>query len=108
MSVNITAEQSSQEVEIIVSQVVGISEHSQLNLDDGTNPHGTTKSDVGLGNVDNTSDLDKPVSIAQNDAIIQISFLSIDTVDYIKRVIADGGQVFQTREEILNNLLNLM
>lgn len=28
--------------------------HSDLNLDDGTNPHGTTKSDVGLGNVENT------------------------------------------------------
>ena len=27
------------------------------------NPHNTTKSDIGLGNVDNTSDLDKPVSI---------------------------------------------
>jgi len=36
--------------------------HSSLNLDDGTNPHGTTKTDVGLSNCDNTSDLDKPVS----------------------------------------------
>lgn len=27
------------------------------------NPHGTTKGDVGLGSVDNTSDADKPVSI---------------------------------------------
>lgn len=33
--------------------------HSQINLNDGTNPHGTTKSDVGLGNVDNTSDSTK-------------------------------------------------
>lgn len=38
--------------------------HSGLLLDDGSNPHGTTKSDVGLGNVDNTSDLDKPISTA--------------------------------------------
>lgn len=35
----------------------------------GTNPHGTTKSDVGLGNVDNTSDANKPVSTAQAAAI---------------------------------------
>lgn len=35
----------------------------------GTNPHGTTKSDVGLGNVDNTSDTNKPVSTAQQTAI---------------------------------------
>lgn len=38
--------------------------HSELLLDDGTNPHNTTKSDVGLSNVDNTSDLNKPVSTA--------------------------------------------
>jgi hypothetical protein len=30
----------------------------------GTNPHGTTKSDIGLENVDNTSDEDKPLSKA--------------------------------------------
>jgi hypothetical protein len=30
-----------------------ISDHSDLTLDDGTNPHGTTKTDVGLSNVPN-------------------------------------------------------
>lgn len=33
------------------------------------NPHGTTKSDVGLSNVDNTSDANKPVSTAQAAAL---------------------------------------
>lgn len=33
------------------------------------NPHGVTKEQVGLGNVDNTSDMDKPVSTAQAVAI---------------------------------------
>jgi len=33
------------------------------------NPHNTTKSDVGLSNVDNTSDADKPVSAAQQIAL---------------------------------------
>ena len=33
------------------------------------NPHGVTKSQVGLGNVNNTSDADKPVSTAQAAAI---------------------------------------
>ena len=46
-----------------------ISNHSELNLDDGTNPHGTTKEDVGLGNVDNTSDLNKPISNATQNAL---------------------------------------
>lgn len=41
-----------------------VTNHSQLVLNDGTNPHGTTKSDVGLGNVDNTSDINKPISNA--------------------------------------------
>lgn len=33
------------------------------------NPHGVTKNQVGLGNVDNTSDMNKPVSTAQATAI---------------------------------------
>ena len=51
----------------------GVTNHSQLNLDDGTNPHGTTKADVGLGNVDNTTDLDKPISNATQSALNSIS-----------------------------------
>lgn len=41
-------------------------DHSQLT---SGNPHHVTKSDVGLGNVDNTSDANKPVSSAQQTAI---------------------------------------
>lgn len=33
------------------------------------NPHNVTKSDVGLGNVDNTSDLNKPISTATQTAL---------------------------------------
>ena len=40
-------------------------------LVDFENPHQVTKDQVGLGNVDNTSDLDKPVSTAQQEAIDQ-------------------------------------
>ena len=42
----------------------------KLNTDgDGSSLTGLTKSQVGLGNVDNTSDIDKPVSSAQQTAI---------------------------------------
>lgn len=41
-------------------------DHSQLR---SGNPHNVTKADVGLGNVDDTSDNDKPVSTAQSEAI---------------------------------------
>ena len=36
---------------------------------DTSNPHGVTKSQVGLGNVDNTSDANKPVSTAVQNAL---------------------------------------
>ena len=42
-----------------------LSTHEQ----DTGNPHNVTKAQVGLGNVDNTSDIDKPVSTAQATAI---------------------------------------
>jgi len=47
----------------------GVTIHSALTLDDGTNPHNTTASDVGLGNVDNTSDVNKPISSATQTAL---------------------------------------
>ena len=40
-------------------------DHSQIT----GNPHGTTKADIGLGNVDNTSDLNKPISTATQNAL---------------------------------------
>lgn len=45
----------------------------------GTNPHGTTKSDVGLGNVDNTADVDKSVKYATSSGS---STKSTGVVDY--------------------------
>ena len=38
-------------------------------MDDKANPHSVNKSQVGLGNVDNTTDMNKPVSTAQATAI---------------------------------------
>lgn len=40
---------------------------------DKTNPHEVTKAQVGLGNVDNTSDLNKPISTATQTALNTIS-----------------------------------
>lgn len=53
----------------------GPSDHSLLNLDDGTNPHGTTKADVGLGSVDdvqqypnsNPSEFETPAELDTRD-----------------------------------------
>ena len=47
------------------SKVTGLSEH----ISSTENPHSVTKEQVGLGNVDNTSDANKPVSTAQQAAL---------------------------------------
>ena len=41
----------------------------QSHISSTSNPHGVTKSQVGLGNVDNTSDLNKPISTATQTAL---------------------------------------
>jgi len=49
-------------LDILAGQVSG-------HIANTANPHNTTKAQVGLGNVDNTADIDKPVSTAQAAAI---------------------------------------
>lgn len=49
------------------------------------NPHNVTKNQVGLGNVDNTSDLDKPISRAQKEEFDKKMNLT-DFADLTKRV----------------------
>lgn len=41
----------------------------QAHIDDKNNPHEVTAEQVGLGNVDNVSDLDKPISTATQNAL---------------------------------------
>lgn len=48
------------------AEAIGIINSHTVRTD---NPHGVTKAQVGLGNVDNTSDADKPVSTVQAEAI---------------------------------------
>lgn len=55
------------------TQDASVASTAQANLTAHTsntsNPHATTKAQVGLGNVDNTSDVNKPVSTAQQTAL---------------------------------------
>lgn len=52
-----------------IQEAMAIGTTAQVNLishmNDKNNPHGVTKEQVGLSNVDNTSDEDKPISFAQ-------------------------------------------
>lgn len=57
-----------------------------VHINNKSNPHGVTKSQVGLGNVDNTSDANKPVSTAQqtalNTKVDKVSGKGLSTNDY--------------------------
>ena len=48
----------------------GVKDSLDEHIADETNPHRVTKAQVGLGNVDNTADIDKPISNATKSAII--------------------------------------
>lgn len=61
------------QIKVAVNQVETDTDAAQANIDSHealtNNPHGVTKTQVGLSNVDNTSDSGKPVSTAQAAAI---------------------------------------
>jgi hypothetical protein len=77
-----TTENIDTRVTDIENSGVGISDHTQLtnigvnthaqvdtHISSTNNPHSVTKTQVGLSNVDNTSDLNKPLSTAEIDAL---------------------------------------
>ena len=68
-------------------------------LEDTSNPHSVTKAQVGLGNVDNTSDANKPVSTAQAIAIA-------DTKQQIDNKLKDYVTKDYLRNELDKNTIN--
>lgn len=54
---------------LFTAQITALGTTLSSHANNKNNPHSVTKSQVGLGNVDNTSDADKPVSTAQAAAI---------------------------------------
>lgn len=52
------------------SKVSGVRQELDAHIEDLLNPHQVTKDQIGLGNVDNTADADKPVSNSAQAAII--------------------------------------
>lgn len=68
---DIPAEAPVQSVNGRIGEVVGLAEQSDLqaHINNTSNPHSVTKAQVGLSNVDNTADLNKPISAQQQDAL---------------------------------------
>ena len=71
-------------------EVITVDNKIDAHIADTENPHEVTKAQVGLSNVDNTSDLDKPISTAQQEAL-----------DLKQNVLTAG-----TNMEITNNTIN--
>lgn len=82
--------------------------HSELNLDDGTNPHETTKADVGLGNVDNTSDVDKPISTATQNALNLKANAKWEGIDDVSSGSGVTGVTIETLDKTYHILPNVL
>jgi hypothetical protein len=66
----------------LTSDISTNTEDIKNHINDTENPHNVTASQVGLGNVDNTSDENKPVSIAQQQAIDNLNIKAMTKADY--------------------------
>lgn len=60
---------SGETLTVLMGKIMRAIEELVSHIANKTNPHSVTKAQVGLGNVDNTSDTNKPVSILQAAAI---------------------------------------
>jgi len=62
----------------------GTNTHAQIDshIANTSNPHSVTKTQVGLGNVDNTSDVNKPVSTAQGAADAAVQAFAIQRTNH--------------------------
>lgn len=69
------------------------------------NPHGVTKSQVGLGNADNTSDVNKPVSTAQQNAINSALSTAKEYADTkVANLVGAAPETLDTLEEVAQAL----
>lgn len=68
---NFTADVIQTAIDHTQLQNKGTNTHAQIDthISNTSNPHAVTKAQVGLGNVDNTSDLNKPISTATQTAL---------------------------------------
>jgi hypothetical protein len=75
------------------SDAAAVSGSLITHISDTSNPHSVTKTQIGLSNVDNTSDIDKPVSTAQNIAINTKKTDSMNTNRLLGRGTASTGVI---------------
>lgn len=90
------------------SDVPEIKSSLEDHLADHENPHQVTKAQVGLGNVDNTSDINKPISTAQSQKFNELSQSISDNSDTITNHIANKSNPHEvTKDQVgLGNVTN--
>jgi len=97
------------------ADIITAQDTADTHIADLVNPHTVTKAQVGLGNCDNTSDANKPVSVAQAAAIASvpaqkvggalttqltsITHTAAGTPDYALQTMTAGGFGFVTEDE---------
>lgn len=74
-------------------------------IDRNDNPHKVTKAQVGLGNVDNTSDLDKPLSNATASAITTLRNETVSAITTLKAENkSEHDKITQTTNSMINQI----
>lgn len=85
---------------------IGTNTHAQIDshIASTSNPHGVTKAQIGLGNCDNTSDLNKPISTATQTALNnKENLINAGTITQYWR----GDKSFQTLDKVAVGLGNV-
>lgn len=86
-------------------KVNGVRQELNTHIEDSTNPHQVTKGQIGLGNVDNTADLDKPVSNSTQATIISAVAPKADKT-YVDNALSEQTQTVNTALSNLSTAAN--
>lgn len=77
----------------------------QAHIIDTTNPHSVTKAQVGLGNVDNTSDANKPISTLTQTALdLKLNISSYTAGDILSKLLTVDGSGSLLDADLLDGL----
>lgn len=99
-SVDLTGYYTKSEINLLIS---GLNSSLDEHINNHSNPHETTKQQIGLGNVDNTSDINKPVSTAQQFALSNESNLRASADNILgQRIDANTAAISVERERAIS------
>lgn len=84
----------------------GIPQQLEEHINDKSNPHQVTKEQVGLGSVDNTSDIDKPVSTETQEALdLKANLIYVD--EALSSLSTQASKFYPTLAEANADIANI-